>query len=86
MHGEGTLFFPGGVKAYEGGFLDDRFHGFGHLCSGTTKSFAGPWNYKDLSRIEGYWIRYEGDFYMDKRHGYGIIYMVNGEKWAGQFK
>lgn len=86
MHGQGTLYYPGGIKAYEGALVDNRFHGFGHLQGANVKSFAGPWNYKDLRGIDGYWVRYDGDFQLDKRHGYGILYLVNGEKWAGEFK
>lgn len=22
---------------------------------------------------------------MDKKHGYGLLYLSNGEKWAGEF-
>jgi hypothetical protein len=86
MHGEGTLYYPQGRKAYEGNFAEDRFQGFGHLFSAQVKQFGGPWNYKDLAHIDGYWTKYEGDFKADKKHGYGILYLINGEKWAGEFK
>jgi hypothetical protein len=37
MHGNGTLYYPSGEKAYDGGWVHDHFHGRGKLYNEHTK-------------------------------------------------
>lgn len=38
-----------------------------------------------MSKVGNSWVLYEGDFKMDKKDGFGILYLSNGERYAGNF-
>ena len=32
------------------------------------------------------WIKYEGDFQNSEKHGLGTLYLINGDKFFGNFE
>jgi len=47
-----------------------------------TKNF----NYKNFDNIDDSWEKYEGSFKNDAKHGIGKLFLVNGDKFFGNFK
>ena len=37
-----------------------------------------PYDYRDWTQSEDYWVRYEGNFFKDNKEGMGTLYLSNG--------
>lgn len=44
------------------------------------------YDYKNFETLGNGWEKYEGEFNMDLKEGFGVLYLSNGEKYAGNFK
>lgn len=96
MTGEGQLESLEGKVLYEGGFLNNHFHGLGILHatpdetktlfeqeSANTEEDEEHGNSRDLSKN---WTRYEGTFQESRRNGHGYLYFANGDFFLGEFE
>jgi hypothetical protein len=78
------LFDSSGKKVYEGEWRDDKYHNFGTLYNMAPEG-ARDIDHRDLSDIEGQWLRYEGDFSLGIKHNFGMYYFCNDERFSGNF-
>ncbi|CDW82953.1 morn repeat protein [Stylonychia lemnae] len=91
-HGQGTMFYIIGGKAYDGNYSSGLFEGRGILYYlNQQKAFDGIFQKGQKFRgIEHYMhgsISYEGEFQHGKRDGYGCSYFPNGHKnYEGQWQ
>lgn len=58
MEGEGRLYYQSGNLAYDGGWSDDQFSGFGRLYNEEAMGLARAFNFYNLDEIEEYWTKY----------------------------
>lgn len=86
MDGFGRLFYAGGVKAYEGQWKDDKFHGRGTVYNEGPAKLMGAFDYTNFDNVADFWVKYEGDFFNDNKEGNGALWLSNGERFQGQFR
>ena len=86
MEGYGSLFYASGVKAYEGEWKADRFHGKGVVYNETPTQLSGGFDFTNFDLIGDYWVQYEGHFYNDNKEGSGVLVLSNGENYQGEFR
>lgn len=67
MHGKGILYYPNQQVAYDGEWENDQLSGYGTLHNEEVVSLKTPFDYRDWSDVEDYWVRYEGHFYQDNK-------------------
>jgi len=60
MNGKGTLYYQSNVKAYEGEWLNDEFHGQGSLFNENPQPLDSAFNYHNFDEVDDYWVSYEG--------------------------
>ena len=78
MHGEGTLFYPNEKMAYKGSWDSDQLQGYGVLYNEDVDILRIPYDYRDWTQVENYWVKYEGRFVKDNKEGEGVLYLSNG--------
>ena len=78
MHGEGTLFYPNEKMAYKGHWDNDQLQGYGTLYNEDVDILRIPYDYRDWTQVENYWVKYEGNFVRDNKEGEGVLYLSNG--------
>ena len=78
MHGYGVLYYPNSEVAYEGHWEGDQLTGWGVLYNQQVFKLRSPFDYRDWTLMEDYWIKYEGEFNKDNKQGKGKLYLSNG--------
>ena len=58
MHGKGKLYYASGNVAYDGYWNMDEFHGDGKVFNEEEIKLDGPFNYKNMTDMNDYWISY----------------------------
>jgi hypothetical protein len=79
--GEGTSYYPGGGKEYEGGWMWDKMHGTGTLydADGAVISKGEFDEGTGISyHADGKTMKYEGGWRFGKMHGTGTLYTKDG--------
>lgn len=76
----------GKTKHYEGGFLNDKFHGYGKIIWSKNNSYEGQWvngvkEGKGQLKLKG--ATYYGDFKEDQFHGEGTYIPKTGHPYKG---
>ena len=69
MFGYGILYYSSGIKAYDGQWENDTFHGFGWLYNENPEILATKFDFTNLNNVQEYWIKYQGEFRCDVRQG-----------------
>ena len=85
MEGYGVLYYPNGVKAYEGEWFEDKFNGKGVVYNESSVHLEEPFNYKNFEELGDTWVKYEGDFREDSKEGVGTLFLSNGDRFTGTF-
>ena len=76
MTSYGQLYYPDGNMAYEGEWLDGKFHGLGVQYNNTPE--VAKINYKHLHDLGDAWVKYEGYHKEDLRQGFGKLVLLGG--------
>jgi len=80
--------YPGG--RYEGGFVNNRRHGFGKYWWDTGDRYEGRWVNGSRTGFGKYWWangnRYVGNFSNNQLSGHGNFYWTNGNRYVGNFR
>jgi hypothetical protein len=58
MSGHGKLYYQSGNLAYEGGWLEDQFTGFGRLFNEEVLKLEKPINYDNIDEAEDGWVKF----------------------------
>jgi hypothetical protein len=85
MDGFGKLYYPTEKLAYEGYWLNNTFNGEGKIYNEVPAYLDEMFDYKNFDNLLEHWEKYEGSFVEDYKEGLGTLYLVNGEKYVGQF-
>lgn len=67
MHGKGILYYPSQKVAYDGEWENDQLSGYGVLYNQEVAALRTPFDYRDWTDVEEYWVKYEGHFYQDNK-------------------
>ncbi len=85
-----TVYNPDVDERYEGGLVNDQFHGKGTFFFANGNKYVGDWV---NNKRQGYGVmyfadgdRYEGQWINDKMNGKGTYYFKSGGKREGIFK
>jgi hypothetical protein len=49
------------------------------------EAYDRPMLFQDLNNVGAKWLKYEGMFDRNKKAGKGKLYLVNGERFEGEF-
>lgn len=85
MNGYGKLFYSDGSLAYDGEWKNNDFSGQGTVYNKDPMQLTHTFDYTDFNYLQEYWEKYQGEFVNDFKKGFGTLYLVNGEKYVGQF-
>ncbi len=86
MDGYGKLYYPSSKLAYEGEWKRNAFNGNGKVYNEEPSNFQDVFNFENFDELEDNWDRFEGEFQEDFKEGLGTLFLVNGEKYIGEFK
>jgi radial spoke head protein 1 len=87
-HGQGR--FMGKHFSYEGGWVDDGFHGYGTFIGGDGASYTGNFDSGTFHGINGKYkfpdgASYDGAWFRNQMHGPGHYVAPDGVLFAGDF-
>ena len=85
MNGFAKLYYQSGDIAYEGYWMNDKLHGKGKVFNDHPVNLHTPFDYKDFTGLDDYWLYYDGEFSTDAKQGFGTIKLTNGEVFEGEF-
>lgn len=55
------------------------------MHNNAIQTLLTPFDYRDFSELNDYWLYYDGMFSSDVRSGSGLIKLSNGEEYEGAF-
>ena len=58
MCGYGVLYYPNSEIAYEGNWEADQLSGWGVLYNEEVVNLRNPFDYRDWSLVDDYWVKY----------------------------
>ena len=85
MYGFGKLYYPNEELAYEGEWENNAVEGSVTVKNDDPMPLDHTFNYKDFNKLQKHWSVYTGQLEGDSKEGFGIMYLVNDEKYVGQF-